>query len=287
MHSHNKKVLIAGYTGFIGSHLIKEMKADNSITIIPLSRSNGFDLAGDPKIFDIECDVIVNLAGVVGIDRSWKEPKDFYKDNYLTTLNLLELARKNSASIVHISSYVYGVPQYLPVDEKHPIQGYNPYASSKILSEELCKDYGRYYDIPVTILRPFNVYGTNQSSQFLLSRLIDSAINGNNVDIHDMSAKRDYLWVEDLAHGISKVVSNQKKGVNIYNIGSGISHSAKEAIDIITSKSSNPNYSIIGRDSSLLVNDCVCDYSLFSRDYMWHPKVSLEEGLSRMINHLK
>ena len=287
MHNHNKKVLIAGYAGFIGSHLIREIKSDNSITIIPISRSNGFDLSGDPKIFDIDCDVIVNLAGVVGIDRSWRRPRDFFKDNYLVTLNLLELARKKNASFVHISSYIYGVPQYLPVDEKHPIQGHNPYASSKILSEEICKEYGKHYDIPVTILRPFNVYGTNQSSKFLLSGLIDSAINGNNVDIHDMSAKRDYLWVGDLAHGIFKVVSNQKKGVNIYNIGSGVSHSAKEAIEIIKSKGNNINYSVTGEDSSLLVSDCVCDYSLFSRDYMWHPAVNLEEGLSLMLDHLK
>jgi len=152
--------------------------------------------------------------------------------------------------------------------------------------KELCKDYGKHFGIPVTILRPFNVYGTNQSPQFLLSRLIDSAINGNNVNIHDINAKRDYLWVEDLALGISKVVSNQKKGINIYNIGSGISHSAKEVIEIIKSKGGNINYSITREDSSLLVNDCVCDYSLFSRDYMWHPTVSLEEGLSLMINHL-
>ena len=118
MNSPKKKVLIAGHTGFIGAHLMKKLKLDKYKTIIPISRSNGFNLVSSSKIFDIECDVIVNLSGVVGIDRSWEEPGIFYRDNYLTTLNLLELARKNNASIVHISSYVYGVPEYLPVDEK-------------------------------------------------------------------------------------------------------------------------------------------------------------------------
>ena len=286
MNSPNKKVLIAGYTGFIGAHLMKKLGLNKFITIIPISRSNGFNLTSNPKIFDIECDVIVNLSGVVGIERSWEEPGIFYKDNYLTTLNLLELARKNDASIVHISSYVYGVPEYLPVDEKHPVQSYNPYASSKILSEDLCKDYGRNFNIPVTILRPFNIYGTNQPTKFLISELVNSAINGNNVDIYDMNAKRDYLWVEDLVNGITKVVNNQKTGVNIYNIGSGVSHSAKEIVDIINAKNSNLNYSIVGRDNSLLVKDCICDYSLFTYDFKWRPKITLEEGISRMINHL-
>ena len=158
--------------------------------------------------------------------------------------------------------------------------------NSKILSEELCKDYGVYYNFPVTILRPFNIYGTNQSTQFLLSKLVNSAINGNNVDIYDMNAKRDYLWVEDLVNGITKVVNNQKTGINIYNIGSGVSHSAKEIVDIINAKNRSLNYSILGRNNSLLVQDCVCDYSLFAYDFKWRPKIALEEGISYMINHL-
>ena len=75
---------------------------------------------------------MINLSGLVGIDYSWKEPEKFYKDNYLTTLNLLEIARKNNASFIQISSYVYGEPEYQPIDEKHNIKGHKPYASSKI-----------------------------------------------------------------------------------------------------------------------------------------------------------
>ena len=87
-------------------------------------------------------------------------------------------------------------------------------------------------------------------------------------------------------NGITKVVNNQKTGVNIYNIGSGVSHSAKEIVDIINAKNSNLNYSIVGRDNSLLVKDCVCDYSLFTYDFKWRPIIGFEEGISRMINHL-
>ena len=133
MSNKKKKIIVAGHTGFVGQHLTKQLDSKGFLNIIPMSRSNGLDLSCGSNFSDINCDIVVNLSGLVGIDYSWKEPEKFYKDNYLTTLNLLKIARKNNASFIQISSYVYGEPEYQPIDEKHNVKGHNPYASSKIL----------------------------------------------------------------------------------------------------------------------------------------------------------
>jgi UDP-glucose 4-epimerase len=284
---HKRKILIAGHTGFVGSHLIEKLKLDDAVSLLPLSRSNGFDLTDSIKLRDINCDIVINLSGVVGIDHSWENPDIFYRDNYLVTLNLLEVARRNNANFIQVSSYVYGVPKYQPIDEKHQVKGYNPYASSKILSEELCKDYANYYQVPVTILRPFNIYGKNQSDQFLISKLINTSIKGTYADIYDLDAKRDYLWIGDFIDGIIKVVKKEKKGINIYNIGSGVSYSARDIISIISTYNGPMMYSSENTDNGLLIKDCVCNNSLFSHDFDWSPKVSLKSGIRNLIKYIK
>ena len=285
MDSKKKKILIAGHTGFVGKYLSTQLDSNGFINLIPISRSNGVDLSLVSNSYDIDCNIVVNLSGQVGIDSSWKEPVKFYKENYLTTLNLLEIARKNNASFIQISSYVYGEPEYQPIDECHKIKGYNPYASSKILSERLCIDYAKYYHLPVTIIRPFNLYGINQSNNFLISQLIEAAKSQSNIEIYDYDAKRDYLWVGDFVDGIIKVLETQKEGLITYNIGSGKSYSAREIVNIISSQISNFKDHIINHGQKILIQDCICDNSLFSRDFSWQPQTSLEEGIAKIIKH--
>jgi nucleoside-diphosphate-sugar epimerase len=281
------KILIAGYTGFIGFHLVKRLKLDATVSLILLSRSNGFNLTEGTKLRGIDCDIVINLSGVVGIDCSWKNPNIFYRDNYLITLNLLEAARANNAHFIQISSYVYGIPEYQPIDENHQVKGYNPYASSKILSEELCKDYANYYQVPVTILRPFNIYGEGQSDQFLISKLINASIKEVCVDIYDLDAKRDYLWIGDFINGMIKVIKKEQKGIDVYNIGSGVSYSAQDIISIISTYSTPVIYTSESDGSKLLIKDCVCDNGLFSKKFDWSPGVSLKSGVQNLVNYIK
>jgi nucleoside-diphosphate-sugar epimerase len=222
----------------------------------------------------------------VGIGESWQNPEKFYKVNYLTTLNLLKIARKNCAAFVQISSYVYGEPEYQPIDELHIIKAYNPYASSKIFSEKLCIDYSKNFQIPVTILRPFNIYGLEQSSNFLIAQLIKSAKNKSSVEIFDMDAKRDYLWIDDLASGILKVINNNHEGLKIYNIGSGKSYSAREIVNIISDYIPNFNNYVISSNQKILIQDCICDNSLFSHDYGWKPSITIENGIEKIIKNI-
>lgn len=162
------KVLVAGYTGFIGSSLVKTLKDNELFDLTLVSRSNGFNLDDGLELDNIHCDVVINLSGVTSIDESWSNPHKYFKTNYLSTLSLLEYSRISGAKFIQISSYTYGVPSYQPIDEKHSINGYNPYASSKILSDQLCEDYSRHYNIPVTILKLFNIYGYEQSDRFII-----------------------------------------------------------------------------------------------------------------------
>jgi len=285
MDSKKKKILIAGHTGFVGKQLSEQLDLKGYLNIIPISRSNGFDLTHPSDSYDIDCNIVVNLSGRVGIDFSWEQPEKFYKENYLTTLNLLEIARKNNAAFIQISSYVYGEPEYQPINEGHNVKGYNPYASSKILSEKLCIDYANYYQLPVTIIRPFNLYGINQSNYFLISQLLESAISKSNIEIYDFDAKRDYLWVGDLVNGILKVIETQKESLNIYNIGSGKSYSAREIVNIFSAHIPSFRDYVTNNGQKILIQDCICDNSLFSKDFSWKPKTSLEDGIARIIKH--
>jgi nucleoside-diphosphate-sugar epimerase len=285
MSSINKyNILVAGHTGFIGKSLVKKLSVIDSVNLILVSRSNGFNLLDAEVLEDIDCDIVINLAGLISIDDSWCNPSEYYKNNYLITLNLLEYARKKKASFIQIGSYVYGIPKYQPIDELHPVEGYNPYSSSKLISDLICESYSKHHGLNVTILRPFNVYGTEMSDRFLISKLINSAINGDELTVLDLSAKRDYLWIDDLINGIEKVIFSIKKGFYVYNMGRSESNSAMDIIEIISSKINNVSYSVTGHSESILIKDCICNNNAFSEDYNWKAKVDLSNGIRMMFN---
>lgn len=283
--SKKTRILIAGHTGFIGSALEKKLSKNELYELVCLSKSNGFDLTQKIDLKNIVCDVVINLSSLTSINESWENPFKYYKNNYLSTLNLLEYARNCGARFIQISSYTYGSPEYQPVDEKHPIIGHNPYASSKIISDQLCKDYSNQFNIPITILKPFNIYGNNQSESFLIKQMIRSAVNGEKVKILDLHARRDYLWIDDFISAILKVENAQENGFFIYNVGSGVSCSAKEIFEIIKLYFNDVSYGPInGNFSKLQVQNCICDNNLFSTKFNWQPKVGLKEGIKKMMN---
>lgn len=277
-------VLIAGYTGFIGSSLVKRLEDNELFNLTLISKSNGVNLEDGLELGNIHCDVVINLSGVTNIDESWSNPHKYFKTNYLSTLSLLEYSRIYGAKFIQISSYTYGVPSYQPIDEKHPIKGYNPYASSKILSDQLCEDYSRLYNIPITILKLFNIYGDGQPDRFIIKDLIKSALNGDELQVRDLHARRDYLWIDDFVDSIIKVVAGQESGFSVYNIGSGVSYSAKDIIDFISLFVNDVRYAPdVSLSSKLQIQDCICDNRLFSKNFNWSPKVSLKDGIQKII----
>jgi len=159
-----KKILITGSGGFIGKALVKRLSGmEYAVTGFDLADG---DIAEEGALTHLEKEdifYVFHLAGKTFVPESWSNPFLFYRTNVLGTANVLEFCRKTGAGLTYVSSYLYGKPEYLPVDEKHPVKAYNPYSHSKLVAEELCRYYREQFPLGISILRPFNVYGPGQS----------------------------------------------------------------------------------------------------------------------------
>ena len=164
-----KKILITGSNGFVGKIVTDKLKSDENFEVFETGSSIITNLCNSESVELLpKVDLIVHLAAKSYVPKSFTEPGEFYKNNILSTINILEKARKDSAKVIFISTYVYGRPLYLPIDELHAISPLNPYTQTKVSCEELCKAYQRDFDVPVVVLRPFNIYGPKQTSNFFI-----------------------------------------------------------------------------------------------------------------------
>ncbi|MHB9142099.1 MAG: NAD-dependent epimerase/dehydratase family protein [Paludibacter sp.] len=280
------KILITGYSGFIGSYLLKGLnKNEHELVLV--------DIANNTNICDWQqvkhftgIDIIIHLANLSFVPASYEEPKRFYETNYLSTLNMLELCRLNNSKMIYLSSYMYGQPLYQPINENHPIQAYNPYSQTKVICESLCEGYNRDFNIPITIFRPFNIYGKGQNPDFLIPSIIQQAQNGKII-IRDDRPKRDYIHVEDIISAIITAINikDENKSIKKYNLGSGISYSVKEIIDMVRGfYDSKIDYICTHEIRANEVLDTIADISKIKKEMDWEPKISIEEGLRKMLS---
>ena len=179
MRLSEKRVLITGANGFVGRHLVNALNGmDSSVTLLKDINGNSLDIRKKDLIkssldYLSDVDVIYHLAAIASVNSSYENPHDTYETNVLGTLNILELCRLYDINkIVYASSYVYGKPHYLPIDENHMTNPTNPYSRSKLIGEELCKSYHDDFGIECIVLRPFNIYGPGQRSDFLIPMII-------------------------------------------------------------------------------------------------------------------
>jgi len=279
------KVLITGSSGFIGSYLIKRLE-ELKFDLIFIDIANGIDICNWEQVKNItKVDIIIHLANLSFVPASYQQPKKFYEINYIGTLNMLELCRINGARMIYFSSYMYGNPQYQPIDENHPVQAYNPYSQTKVICESLCEGYNRDFEVPVTIFRPFNIYGKGQNSDFLIPSIIAQAKTGKIV-IKDERPKRDYIHVTDVVEAIVCALKSKLNTSNtqMYNLGTGISYSVREIVDSVRSLYNNKiEYNCSNEIRQNEVLDTIADISKIKKDLKWMPKVTLSEGLKSMI----
>lgn len=277
------KVFITGASGGIGQRLKLALEANGDEVILP---SQSLIRIEDPTYFEgiatpEEIDVLYHLAAISFVPKSWEKPADFIRVNVLGATQVLEFCRKYHIKIVYVSSYAYGIPAYLPIDEKHPVSAANPYALSKIMGEDLCQFYGQNYGVNYTIIRPFNVYGSIDNKALLIPEIIEQIRFGSEINVQDLTPKRDYVFIDDFIRFLVQVQLDDSN--EIYNIGSGISHSVAELIEICQT--------VWGTDLPVLSKDIIrqneisetlCDAFKAKKRLGWEPEFSLEDGIRMM-----
>lgn len=272
------KILVTGASGFIGQHAVARFRVDGH-DVVSATRRDG-DVAEEvtwerfPK-----CDVVVHLAGRSFVPESWQRPELFVQCNVLGATAALNYCRRHFAKLVYLSSYLYGNPQRLPISEDALLYATNPYALSKILGEQVARFYAENFGVPVTILRPFNVYGPGQSEKFLIPAIVKQLTTANEIRVKDLEPCRDYVHVLDVVDAISRAVSATRK-FGVYNIGSGVSYSVARIVDAVQTVwgTSLPVISDQERRPGE-IHDTVADVSAAELALGWRPRLSLLDGL--------
>lgn len=296
----NKKVLLTGATGFVGPYLVKELLERKArIKVLRMDTARNFTVPQDAITMvsgnitdpgslqnimkDIE--IVFHLAAISNVNYAIAHPRETFETNATGTLNLLEEARKNKVEqFVYISSsHVYGVPQYLPMDEKHPIHPHEPYAASKAAAEMLVNIYGINYGLKTTIIRPFNMYGPGQSGDFIIPSIISQALKKDMIELGNLSPTRDLLFITDAIKGMFTIAEH---GDGIYNLGSGNETSMKEVVETVINiiDPAKKYVSIESRKRSNAVDiPRMCADVSKLKKLGWSPVVDLKEGLLKTI----
>jgi NAD dependent epimerase/dehydratase len=240
-----KRVLVTGADGFIGSHLTETLLKEgydvrafvyyNSFGSLGWLESSPPDIKKSLDIFsgDIRdpngvrkavqsCDVVLHLAALIAIPFSYHSPDAYVDTNIKGTLNVLQAARDLGAKVVHTStSEVYGTATYVPIDEAHPLQGQSPYSATKIGADQLVLSFYRSFDMPVSIIRPFNTYGPRQSARAVIPTIITQLANGKKqIKLGALSPTRDFNYVKDTVAGFIAMMNSDNALGEVVNIGS-------------------------------------------------------------------
>jgi dTDP-glucose 4,6-dehydratase len=253
MNWQGKKVLVTGAGGFIASHLAERLVHEgaqvrafvryNSRGDAGLLRLLPSDVYGQLQIIagdlrDVEAmraavqgtDTVFHLGALIAIPYSYLHPREVVETNVMGTLNVLMAAREASVRrVVHTStSEVYGTAQYVPIDEAHPLQGQSPYSASKIGADKIAESFYCSFDLPVTILRPFNTYGPRQSARAVIPTIITQALTKNEVHLGSLTPSRDFTFVTDTAAGFLHAASADAAIGQEINLGVGATITIEE-----------------------------------------------------------
>lgn len=283
-----KRILLTGANGFIGRNV--KALLGQQFELIEVSRNSHYDILHLDSLLQINnIDTVIHCAAKTFVPDSFADPYSFYNFNIKCTLNIAEYCRIKSVSkVIYLNSYPYGNPEYLPINETHPIHFHSHYNKSK----QLCEDLLFYYLENVTnvvSLRLFNIFGQYQSDNFLIPTVLNQILHSNSVKVKDLQPKRDYLYIKDLIFLLEKVlIDTQSHG--IFNVGSGKSVSVGEIIELIA-KIVNKKIEVVSENYTREneVMDCIADIQKVKDTFNWAPQFSLENGLMDYIigaNHV-
>lgn len=307
----NKRILITGADGFIGSHLT-ELLVQKGYSIRALSYYNSFNYWGwledvsckdeieiitgdirDPEFcrkLTKDIDVVYHLAALIAIPYSYIAPNSYIDTNVKGTLNICQAALENGVQrMIHTStSEVYGTAQYVPIDEKHPFQPQSPYSASKIGADAIAMSYYYSFNLPLTIARPFNTYGPRQSARAVIPTIITQIAQGyKKIDLGAVRPTRDFTYVKDTCQGLLEISETVLASGETINIGSNFEISIENVFKIIRSIM-HADVEILQDDRRLRpekseVSRLWCDNSKLKSLTGYLPGYSIEEGLKETI----
>ncbi|MCA1393359.1 NAD-dependent epimerase/dehydratase family protein [Bradyrhizobium sp. IC3123] len=280
------RVLVTGGSGFVGRSLVRFLK-DAGVDVLAPGREI-LDVAAG-SFPDVSVDWVIHLAGRTYVPASWSEPADFYRVNALGTVNVLEYCRRTQAKLIHVSGYCYGIPESLPISETAPLKPNNPYALSKCAAEEACRFFFECLQMPVMIVRPFNIYGPGQSASFLIPHIVEQAIDPDvaAIVVEDDTPRRDYVHLDDVIGAIESLRRSPKLG-GTFNIGSGESYSVAEVAEMVRS-AANVSKPFVSRGNRRVndIPDVIADITAIRDAAGWSPSITLRDGLRDVVTHAK
>ncbi|BAH46309.1 putative dTDP-glucose 4,6-dehydratase [Brevibacillus brevis NBRC 100599] len=311
MSLRGKKILVTGADGFIGSHLVEEL-VRQGYDVCAFVNYNSFNswgwldhspheitkelnvFAGDVRDpYGVKkamtgYDVVLHLASLIAIPYSYHSPDTYVDTNIKGTLNVLQAARElNIEKVVHTStSEVYGTAKFVPITEEHPLQGQSPYSASKIGADQLALSFYNSFNLPVSIIRPFNTYGPRQSARAVIPTIITQIASGEKaIKLGSIHPTRDFNYVKDTVNGFISVAKSEKSIGEVINIGSNYEISIGETANLIAELMS-VNIEILTEDQRLRpekseVERLWADNTKAKELLGWYPTYGERDGFKR------
>jgi len=314
MQLENKKILVTGADGFIGSHLVETL-IENGFQVKAFVYYNSFNSWGwldsfpKEKLDEIEiftgdvrdpsgvrtamkdCDIVFHLAALIAIPYSYHSPDSYVDTNIKGTLNIIQAARDLNIEriLVTSTSEIYGTAQYVPIDELHPKQPQSPYSASKIGADCMADSFYRSFDMPITIVRPFNTYGPRQSARAIIPTIITQLLNGfDEIELGDLTPTRDLLYVKDTVNGFIEIAKSDSLIGHECNIATNSEIPMQKMADTLI-ELINPNAKIIQNENRIRPKKSEV-FRLYGSNTKliehtnWKVENSLEQGLQTTID---
>ena len=309
----NRLVLVTGAGGFIGGHLVAEL-VRRGASVRALVHYNSRNERGtldwlEPEVTadvdvvlgdlrDVEsvqqaaegADTILHLGAQIAIPYSFVNPRDFFETNVLGTLNVAQAALRGGARrVIHTStSEVYGSARTVPITLDHPIEPQSPYAASKVAADKLMDAWHRSYELPMTIVRPFNTYGPRQSARAVIPTIMSQALAGGTLRLGSLTPRRDLTFVEDTVAGMLAAADSDAAIGRTIQLGTGEDVAIGDIVELVGD--------IVGRKLEVELDEArvrpaaseverlISDPSLAQELTGWSAEVDLRDGLARTLD---